>query len=162
MEKYKNYLIAFLIFVIVILISAIIYSHAPVLPQSQNMSMQMMSGVPVMVTKTLKTFDVPSSEITPTIHFTIQKNKTDGWNLHIITTNFTFTPDKVDTAPKPGIGHVHLYIDGVLYVVYSPWYFIGDLPKGMHTIRVALANNDHSVYAKNGKYIDSTQMIDVK
>ena len=48
----------------------------------------------------------------PTVSFTITKDALDGWDLHVVTTDFTWTPQYINQAPIADEGHAHLYIDG--------------------------------------------------
>jgi hypothetical protein len=82
-------------------------------------------------------------------------------------TNFKLDPQDVGKAPKPGKGHLHFSMDGGKFdqPKYSgangklakklgvtgkyspsvtPKITYKGLPKGKHTLKVALANNDHS------------------
>jgi hypothetical protein len=82
-------------------------------------------------------------------------------------TNFKLDPQDVGKAPKPGKGHVHftldggkfdkpkysgangklakkLGVDGKYSPSVTPSITYKGLPKGKHTLKVALANNDHS------------------
>jgi len=97
----------------------------------------------------------------PTVSFTIVKDTLDGWDLHVDTTNFTWTPQNINQAPVADQGHAHLYIDGVLTVLLGPWYHInGDvLPPGRHTVTVSLNANDHSVFSADGRNIQETQTL---
>jgi hypothetical protein len=99
----------------------------------------------------------------PTVSFTVVKDTLDGWDLHIVTTNFTFTPQNINQAPIADEGHAHLYIDGNLTVLLGPWYHIDGaiLPPGKHTITVSLNANDHSVFSANGQPIQQTQTLEV-
>jgi hypothetical protein len=81
--------------------------------------------------------------------------------------NFKLDPKDVGKAPQPGKGHLHFSMDGGKfdYPKYSgangmlakklgvtgkyspsvtPTITYTGLPKGKHTLKVALANNDHS------------------
>jgi hypothetical protein len=97
----------------------------------------------------------------PTVSFTIAKDALDGWDLHVLTTNFTWTPQNINQAPIADQGHAHLYIDGVLTVLLGPWYHIDGsvLPPGKHTITVSLNANDHSVFSARGKAVQETQTL---
>ena len=109
----------------------------------------------------MKTFNVLPSEPTPTISFNITPDTLGGYDVQVMTTNFTFTPEHLDGAPVPGEGHVHLYIDNDLIIMLGPWYHIDILTPGAHTIRVGLFNNDHSAYNANGANIQAVQQITV-
>ena len=123
---------------------------------STDMTNPSMAG---MMLKTFPLDSIDSSTTVPTVSFNISKDPNDGWNLHIITTNFTFTPQNVNLAPVANEGHAHLYVDGNLIVVYGPWFHIDDLSAGTHTITVSLAANDHSLFTYNGAKIQATQQV---
>jgi hypothetical protein len=153
-----------LVLIIIILLAVIVAPHlASRVPASAVRAKETMvgmgSGAPAGMM--LKTFDVASGEPVPTIRYTIESDGADGWNVHIFTTNFTFTPQNINGEPVAGEGHVHLYIDGVLTVVFGPWYHIDTLASGKHSIEVSLNNNDHSVYSFEGKYIEATSTLSV-
>src|SRR5665213_1044923 len=45
----------------------------------------------------------------PTVSFVIAKDTLDGWDLHVLTTNFKWTPQNINEAPVADQGHAHLY-----------------------------------------------------
>ena len=157
-EKYKNHIIAFLCVLTIILAVALWVSRWATPAPSGSTASAMMGDMPMVI----KTFIVQPGQPVPTVNFTVRQDSTGGWDFHIVTTKLTFTPEKIDGAPVLGEGHVHLYVDGNLVVVLSPWYHMDPLPPGRHILRVALANNDHSLYEYQGKTIDQTQTIIVK
>ncbi|MHB8660544.1 MAG: hypothetical protein ACYC75_01195 [Minisyncoccota bacterium] len=106
-----------------------------------------------------KQFELPPGTPIPTISYTISKDMIGGYDLHVTTTNYTFTPELVNEAPIPGQGHAHLYIDGQLTLLLAPWYHIPLIAPGTHTITVSLNANDHSVVAENGKPIEATSTL---
>ncbi len=109
-----------------------------------------------------KTFDIPAGTPVPTVSFKLTKDALDGYDLYATTTNFTFTPQLINQAPVADEGHIHLYVDGTLYVVFGNWYHIpgAELPPGKHVVTVSLNANDHSVFWANGQTIQDTQTID--
>ena len=109
----------------------------------------------------VKTYPVDPSGPVPTVSFVITQDPAamGGWDVRASTTNFTFTPQNVNQAPVPNQGHIHIYVDGTLYVSYSPWYHLGDLAPGQHIVTVALAANDHSIFTLNGNYIQTQKTI---
>lgn len=110
----------------------------------------------------MKTFRLPATEPVPVVAMTITEDSMDGWDVHVITTNFTFTPQNIGGNPVPGEGHVHLYVDGHLIIMLGDWYHIDALTPGTHTITAGLFNNDHSAYAINGTNIETTQTLTVQ
>ena len=60
-----------------------------------------------------------------------------GWNLQVLTQNFQFSPENVNTAHVEGEGHAHVYVDGnKIARIYGPWFHIGSLPEGAQTLSV--------------------------
>ncbi len=98
----------------------------------------------------------------PTIDILFHDTK-KGYNLEIVTENFTFTPENEGEAHVDNEGHTHLYIDGVKITrVYSPWYYLTGLEPGVYEVRVELSTNDHKAYAYQGEIIDVTKVIVVE
>ncbi len=154
--------IRFLIIVVVILAAVIIapYFHQKSAPlPSSSMTDMTNPEMPGMVMASYPLDAADTDTTVPTVHAVITKDEHDGWNLHILTTNFTFTPELEDQAPAPNAGHAHLYIDGVLSVVYGPWYHFNDLSPGAHTITVSLNANDHSIFTYKGVKVQDVEQI---
>ena len=96
-------------------------------------------------------------EAIPSITLDVIKDTASGWNLHLITENFTFTPENIDQVVDKPEGHAHVYVDGVKAArIYGPWFHLAGLTPGPHTIRVSLNANDHSELVLNGVPIDAT------
>ena len=173
-EKNKDTLIRVLCLVVIILMVIIVQPYfrastaqpaTPAMAGMMNVNANSPTdftnpAMPGMMLKTFPLDTVDSSKTVPTIAFTFDRDTlADGWNLHLITTHFTFTPQLEDQAAIANQGHVHLYIDGVLTVVYGPWFHVDALAPGPHTITVALAANDHSLFTYGGAKIQATQTI---
>lgn len=95
-------------------------------------------------------YDVPEGEPAPSVSLAVTADE-GGWRLTLETTNFTFSRDAVDGEHQSGVGHGHLYLNGLkLMRVYSTEIGIGALPPGTHRFTVALNTNDHRVYAVAG------------
>lgn len=100
----------------------------------------------------------------PAIDLEAKYDGLGGVNLKIITQNFTFTPEQVNTVDMPGEGHAHLYInDEKITRVYSPDHYISNklLPVGTNTIRVELNANSHGNYTYQGNNIEDTIQVEV-
>lgn len=105
--------------------------------------------------------EVPAEQA-PTIDFEVMEDPFSGWNLHLITQRFRFTPEESGKANTPGTGHAHLYLDGEKIArVYSEWYHLnaGDVPAGTHTLTVRLNANDHAAWAVDGQPIEDSVEI---
>lgn len=98
--------------------------------------------------------DVSDWPLTPSLTLTAHKDLMSGWNLNIAPANFTFAPTRINTADNSGEGHAHLYINGQKVTrVYSPWFYINNLPVGLNTITVTLNANNHGPLMHRGEII---------
>lgn len=96
-----------------------------------------------------------SEEEAPTVDFMVEEDAKSGWNIRIITTNFEFTPEKVNGENVVGEGHAHLYVDGEKVArVYSDYFHYNGNFDGTKTFRVTLNANDHSEYVVNDEVIE--------
>lgn len=106
--------------------------------------------------------DLPEGADAPTIDVVLHKDAVSGWNLQIITTNFSFTPEAVNQENKAGEGHAHIYVNGEkLARLYSPWMHIGKLPAGQVTVSASLNANDHSGLSVGQKPLSADVTIQV-
>lgn len=98
--------------------------------------------------------DVTNNESAPSVELAITPDTMAGYNLHVITGNFMFTPYLAGKAHEQGTGHAHLYVDGKKIArLYGPWFHLTGLASGDHLIRVTLNGNDHRDYAMEGQPI---------
>lgn len=106
--------------------------------------------------------EIADTTAVPSVDINVQQDKLTGWNLHVEVDNFKFTPEKFGEAHAPGEGHAHLFIDGVKRArIYSPWFHIGPLLPGTHTLVVTINANNHDVYSRDGSVIADTAHITV-
>lgn len=83
-----------------------------------------------------------------------------GWNLRVMTTNFTLTPERIGTEHVPGEGHGHVYLNGVKQArLYGEWYHIDSVPEGDVNLRVTLNSNDHSALAVGDRPLEATMIL---
>lgn len=90
----------------------------------------------------------------PTVALEVIPDSVAGYNLHLVTDNFRFSPDKAGIATEGIEGHAHLYVNGEKKArVYGPWFHLPDgwLAAGENTVRVTLNDNVHRVWAAGGK-----------
>lgn len=99
-----------------------------------------------------------SEEEAPSVAIEVTQDPKSGWNVHIITSDFIFTPEAASTPSNDvGEGHAHLYVDGVKVArIYGDWFHYDDDFEGEKEFRVTLNANDHSEYAVNGEIISSS------
>ena len=99
--------------------------------------------------------DISNDSIIPKIkNIKLFKDSMSGWNLHICTENFQFTPSKVGSKHTSSKGHAHLMINGNKFArVYSNWFHIPELGYKINELEVTLNTNSHAIMSINGKPI---------
>lgn len=86
-----------------------------------------------------------------------------GVNVHIMTENWRWAPENVNTEHIPGEGHAHVYVDGEkINRVYGSHYYIKDVEAGERVIRVALNTNEHNEFTVDGTLVEATRIINVE
>lgn len=96
----------------------------------------------------------------PTLSVMVMEDPMAGYNLHIMTENFTFSPQNASLAHVAGEGHAHVYINGVkLGRFYGPWVHLDQLPAGEVRIEVTLNANDHRALAVGDVALSQTVTI---
>lgn len=99
----------------------------------------------------------------PVLSIALTPDPIAGYNLHVMTENFTFAPKSASLAHTTGEGHAHVYANGVkLGRLYGAWMHIDGLPKGDVTIDVTLNSNDHRPLAVNGQPIKASAQVGVE
>ncbi|MFK7843723.1 MAG: hypothetical protein AB8G77_00375, partial [Rhodothermales bacterium] len=111
--------------------------------------------------QTHDTFIAPASmDISPSVALEIKEDLHGGWNLHLQTQNFEFTPEDCGGEHQDGHGHAHLYINDLKVArLYGEWYHIKALPPGKHEVTVTLTTNDHHEYGIAGTPISASQSL---
>ncbi len=85
------------------------------------------------------------------------------YNIRLIPSGFTFSPQNVNGDHVEGEGHAHLYIDGEKITrMYGPWLHLPDLEPGTHTVRVTLNTNDHKAYYWDGEPVEASIVVHVE
>ena len=131
-------------------------------PSQDGMQMPAKSaGAHDMTAETL--IDVDGWAAPPTLDTAVYADPVGGWNLYVITTNFTFDAAAAGLENIEGHGHAHVYVNGVkLGRVYGDWHHIGKLPLGRNDVSVSIYANDHSGLARGGVKITSTSSVIVE
>ena len=108
--------------------------------------------------------EFPESLGVPSVEIEIFQDPGAGWNLHVITESFTFSPERAGLEHYPGEGHAHLYVDDKKIArLYGPWYHLDEpLDVGDHTVEVTLNSNDHSLYTYDGDIIETQTVLTVE
>jgi hypothetical protein len=105
-------------------------------------------------------FQVPENEPAPALTVRVFDDPVSGWNLQLVTENFTFAPYHAGLNHIPGEGHAHLYINDIKFTrILGPWYHLDRLPGGENTVRVALSTNDHQYYSVNDQIVEDSVVI---
>lgn len=104
-------------------------------------------------------YEVTAAEA-PSVQLMVTEDSVSGWNVHILTENFTFTPENVNGTNILSEGHAHLYVDGEKVArVYGNYFHYPENFDGSKEFMVTLNANDHSEYAVNGVSIMAMQSI---
>lgn len=95
--------------------------------------------------------EISNDSIIPEIeNVEIHKDPMSGWNLHLTTKNFQFTPQDVGSDHIPGKGHAHLMINGKKVArIYSNWFHIPQLEYPLDELEVTLNANSHATMSIN-------------
>ena len=90
----------------------------------------------------------------------IEKDPISGWNIHLQTENFSFTPARSGQMPKGNSGHAHIFVDGYKIArIYGEWFHLNTLTPGQHAIRISLNADNHAEWSFQGKVIESAHTI---
>lgn len=110
--------------------------------------------------------DVSKWPAIPSVTIEALPDALSGYNVHIVPVNFTFVPEKVNTAVTVNEGHAHIFIDGVkLGRVYSNWIHV---PReafktlGTHEVVITLNAHDHSDLTHNGARIEARTTVHIR
>jgi hypothetical protein len=106
--------------------------------------------------------EIDTRLLVPSITLEAFDDEKSGYNLHLITENYVFTPENISTEPVQGEGHAHIYVNGVkLGRLYAGWYHLpaSELRMGENTVEVTLNANDHSDWMMEGQHILSSVVV---
>ena len=104
--------------------------------------------------------EVPDTVPAPGVVVKALQDPKAGWNLHVLTDNFRFAPERASTANVWGEGHAHLYVDGAkVGRLYTEWFHVSGLQVGEHTLRVTLNTNDHMDMTVGGVVVEGSVTV---
>lgn len=92
----------------------------------------------------------------PTVRAQALADTMGGFNLHVETSNYLFTPELAGKPPKQGGGHAHIFVNGTkVGRLYGNWAYLGAslFHPGKNEIEVTLNANDHSEWVRGGQHI---------
>lgn len=98
----------------------------------------------------------------PRVTHLVFPDAVDGYNVQILTENFTFTPAAINGPVAENSGHGHLYVNGEKIArLYGDWVHLpaAELKPGVNLVSVTLNANDHSVWAEDGQPISTTVRV---
>ena len=99
----------------------------------------------------------------PTLDIALSKDPMAGYNLHVMVTDFEFSPQRASLAHAAGQGHAHVYVNGEKQGrLYGPWVHLASLPKGEVLVEVTLNSNNHQPLSVNGTPIKATTTVEVE
>lgn len=106
--------------------------------------------------------EIDQTKPIPSLSIEVTPDSKDGYNIHLLTKNYKFTPQDVGGKATANEGHAHLYVNGVKVArLYGEWFNLstGALKAGDNTIEVTLNANDHSEWVVLGKHIKATATV---
>ncbi len=109
------------------------------------------------------TTPVPPNGPIPSLSLDAFVDGADGYNLHFVTENFTFTPGLIGEASSPNTGYATVYINGRKQArVYDSWHHVSydALAKGQNTVEVVLTANDHTQWAVGENPLQDSVMLE--
>jgi len=95
----------------------------------------------------------------PSLEISVMPDPASGYNLHIVTDNFTFAPEHASLDHVPGEGHAHVYVNGEKVARhYGPWLHLSALPAKAR-VEVTLNTNDHKMLAVDNTPLKASVMV---
>jgi hypothetical protein len=102
--------------------------------------------------------ELDESQPVPTATISVTKDMKMGYNLKIVTTDFTFTPQNAsmaDAAVPQSEGHAHLYINHEKITrLYGEYFYISsDLASPGDDVMITLNTNSHKDIVESNKVV---------
>lgn len=98
-------------------------------------------------------YEISAEAPVPSVMIHAAKDANGGWNIHLMTENFTFTPAQSGKEDMMGEGHAHFYVNGKkVSRVYGNWFHTA-IGKGANKLKVTLNTNSHKDYFHDGQPI---------
>ena len=101
----------------------------------------------------------------PSLALELIPDAMEGYNLHLLTKHYRFTPEKTNQDNANGQGHAHLYINGKkIKRLYGAWEHLSSklFQAGENLIAVTLNANDHAVWRVNRSEVMAQILVDTK
>ena len=98
----------------------------------------------------------------PSLTITVTSDPASGYNLHLVTENFTFAPNHAGQDHVPGEGHAHVYVNGEkIGRLYGAWMHLSSLPEEAE-VEVTLNTNDHRMLAVDNQPLKASVMVEAE
>ncbi len=107
--------------------------------------------------------EIDKTKPIPNVSIDVMPDSKDGYNIHVTTRNYSFTPESAGDAPIANTGHAHLFVNGTKVArVYGEWIYVGPelFREGTNVIQVTLNANDHSEWAIDGMHIAAEAKVE--
>lgn len=106
---------------------------------------------------------VPEGGPVPSVSIEAFVDDSEGYNLRLVTENFTFSPGLLGEVDSPNTGYATLYINERKHArIYGEWYHIGynDLANGQNTVEIILTTNNHALWTAQDVEIADTVILE--
>jgi len=105
---------------------------------------------------------VAAGPYAPALTISVTPDPASGYNLHLVTENFTFAPEHASQEHVPGEGHAHVYVNGdKIGRLYASWMHLSSLPENAE-VEVTLNTNDHRMLAVDNKPLKASITVSAK
>ena len=105
-------------------------------------------------------------DMAPKISLEVEKDPTGGFNVHVVTSNFRWSPEMASKRHVIGEGHAHVYLDGQKIMrIYNEWFHLNTYQfatrPGEQLFSVEFVGNDHAPYTIQGIPIGVEEIVNV-
>jgi hypothetical protein len=105
-------------------------------------------------------------KLAPKATLEIEKDPTGGFNVQVVTTNFTWRPEMASMEHVPGEGHAHVFLDGrKIMRIYNQWFHLNTYQfstrAGEQLLSIEFVGNDHAPYTIQGLPVGTEQIVNV-
>lgn len=107
-----------------------------------------------------------AQDAAPSMFLDIKEDPTGGFNVQVVTTNFTWRPEMASMKHVPGEGHAHVFLDGrKIMRIYNEWFHLNTYQfstrPGKQLLSIEFVGNDHAPYTIKGMPVGAQELVDV-
>lgn len=107
-----------------------------------------------------------AQDVAPSATLDIKKDPTGGFNVQVVTTNFTWRPELASMKHVSSEGHAHVFLDGrKIMRIYNEWFHLNTYQfstrAGEQLLSIEFVGNDHAPYTIKGLPVGAEQIVDV-